>query len=425
MLEAIRAGFVLFIKNLTIRDPRSLSRHPWRWCLFVMVDILISRIPISRPKSGVAVVLVNRLGDAVVAKPLVIEIRSSLKKQNEPFLVLGDKSWEVLKENVYKDVPTRFIDGKRFQMELVYRIKVSVWLRFQNYHTVICFMHHRLEMRDDALVYLSGGEAKIVAELPFLDLRWYPWLFECYLNKMSLIIPALPPITTSLPQVDEHCNYQRKVPHVLERLQDFARHLDPTMGLKIEHLTFPSEHNLFSEKIVILNPGAKHEARMWPLREWVSLAYQIASSGYTVCFIGGPAEESLNSELHSLLKAMGKDGIDSSRIVVMINSISFNGLIGLFCRAACYIGPDTGTSHLAYWVGTPTITLLLHNKGTEESDRFGDFFPYPEGFLSTPYRCICTTKAKFHMRDGTMGIRPQVWSAFNDLMRSYARNDGA
>jgi ADP-heptose:LPS heptosyltransferase len=104
-------------------------------------------------------------------------------------------------------------------------------------------------------------------------------------------------------------------------------------------------------------------------------------------------------------------------MVVLINQISFKSLIGLFCRARYYVGPDTGTSHLSYWIGTPTITLLLHNMGTEESDRFGDFFPYPEDFLDTPYRCICTTKAKFHLWDNSVGIRPLVFEAFCDLMQ--------
>jgi hypothetical protein len=191
MIEALRTAAAFMMNNLTRRDPRSPHRHPWKWCLFVMCDILLSHIPVPWPKSGVVIILVNRLGDAIVGRSLVLAIQSKIK-QNEPFLVLVDQSWQVLKDNLYSQIPTRFIDEKHFRTSVVYCVKVSIWLRMRNFHTAICFMHHRLEMRDDALVYISAGEEKIVAELPFLNLRWYPWLFEFYLDGMTKIVPALP-----------------------------------------------------------------------------------------------------------------------------------------------------------------------------------------------------------------------------------------
>jgi hypothetical protein len=155
MIEALRTAADFMKNNLTRRDPRSPDRHPWKWCLFVMCDILISRIPVPWPKSGVVIILVNRLGDAIVARSLVLAIQSKIK-WNDPFLVLGDHSWQVLRDNVYSQIPTRFIDEKRFRTRIVYRVKVSIWLRMRNFRTAICFMHHRLEMRDDALVYISA-----------------------------------------------------------------------------------------------------------------------------------------------------------------------------------------------------------------------------------------------------------------------------
>lgn len=422
MIEALRAAAAFMMNNLTRRDPRSLHRHPWRWSLFVMCDILISRIPVPWPKSGVVIILVNRLGDAIVGRSLVLTIQSKIKR-GEPFLVLGDHSWKVLKDNLYSEIPTRFIDEKRFRTNLAYRVKMSIWLRKRNFHTAICFMHHRLEMRDDALVYVSSGKEKIVAELPFLDLRWYPWIFEFYLHRMTKIVPALPHFDASLKSVDIYCQYSRKVPHAFERFQGFCEHLYPGTKLCVQHLAAPAEKDMVSDAIVLLNPGAKHEARMWPLSEWIALAYQIANRGYTVCLIGGPAEEPLIPELHSLIEKQRNGSSSEVKIVVLINRFSFTSLIGWFGRAHCYIGPDTGTSHLAYWIGTPTITLLLHNRGTEEGDRFGDFFPYPDSFLDTPYRCICTTKANFHMWNDPVGIRPQVFGAFCDLMQGTTARD--
>jgi|SRR5687767_389311 len=415
MREAFRTAFKFLMNNLGIRDPRSPSRHPWKWCAFVLSDILIAKFPIPRPKSGVVVILVNRLGDAIVSRSLVLALQSSVAK-GQPFMVLGDRSWEVLKDNIYNDLATKYIDERRFRTDITYRIKISLWLRFQNYHTAICFMHHRLEMRDDALVYVSAGQGKIVSELPFLNLRWYPWAFDFYLSKMTRIIPALPPLTPQSTSIDVYCEYKRKVPHAFERMRSFFNHLYPDANLEVEPFVIPTESPIFADQIVILNPGAKHEARMWPLSEWVSLAYQITNSGYAVCFTGGPAEAHLIGELQCLIEKGRASGTRKARILLSINQLSFRSLIGLFNRAVCYIGPDTGTSHLAYWLGTPMITLLLRNDGTEEGDRFGDFFPYPDNLLPTPYRCVCATKAKFHMRDGSAGIRMEVFAAFNELI---------
>src|SRR5215211_722772 len=109
------------MNNLTIRDPRSPSRHPWKWCVFVLSDILIAKLPIPRPKSGVVVILVNRLGDAIVGRSLVLALRSSVPK-GQPFLVLGDRSWEGLKDNIYDDTATKYIDERRFRTSITYRV---------------------------------------------------------------------------------------------------------------------------------------------------------------------------------------------------------------------------------------------------------------------------------------------------------------
>jgi hypothetical protein len=113
MIEALHAAAVFMVSNLTRRDPRSPHRHPWKWCLFVISDIIISRIPVPTTKSGAVIILVNRLGDAIVSRSLVLAIQSKIKA-SEQFLVLGDYSWQVLRDNLYLQIPTKFIDEERF-----------------------------------------------------------------------------------------------------------------------------------------------------------------------------------------------------------------------------------------------------------------------------------------------------------------------
>jgi len=141
----------------------------------------------------------------------------------------------------------------------------------------------------------------------------------------------------------------------------------------------------------------------------------IADMGYEPCFIGGPAERARLGEVWHTIRACGAPASVAGRVRALVGA-PFSELIHLFNAAACYIGPDTGTSHLAVHCGTPTITILLRPKGREEGDRFGDFFPYPDGYLTSPYRCVCTTKAQFR-RSGTFAtVRTSVLGAFVSMM---------
>jgi hypothetical protein len=111
----------------------------------------------------------------------------------------------------------------------------------------------------------------------------------------------------------------------------------------------------------------------------------------------------------------------AGRIRILVDEAPFDRLIDRFTTAACYIGPDTGTSHLAIHCGTPTVTILLRPAVPEEGDRFGDFFPYPDGYLRSPYRAVCTTKAEFRRSGPGATVRPAVLRAWVSLMSEIQR----
>jgi ADP-heptose:LPS heptosyltransferase len=395
--------------NLVRRDPRSPGRHPWRWCLFVLVDIVIRAIPVRGPRAGTLVVLVNSLGDAIVSRPLVRELHRRYRDQ--PFLVLGDESWRCLADNLYADIPTSFIDERRYTRSLRYRIMVNRRLRAMRFERAICFMHHRLEMRDDALVQVTGARESIVGSLPFHHLRWYPWLFDHYLARMTRVVESGP---AYLEPGDQRppagCDYPRRVPHVLERQRAFAA----ALGLSLEHRHRPAERP--RDRTVLLNFGAKDPARQWPIAEWAALAVSIAELRYEPCLVGGPAERDRLPEVRRAISATGAPPAVAVRIRTLVNEAPFADLIDRFTTAACYIGPDTGTSHLAVHCGTPTVTILLRPAEPEEGDRFGDFFPYPDGYLRSPYRPVCTTKEEFRRSGPHASVRPAVLRAFVSVM---------
>jgi hypothetical protein len=415
LLEALWSAGHFFLKNVTVRDQRSPSRHHWRWCLFVVADVIVARFPMWRPKSGMAVILVNRLGDAIASHSMIRALHARCREIGEPFLVLGDRSWEVLGDTLYSGIEVKFIDERRFRLRLAYRLRVCVWLRARNVRVAICFMHHRLEMRDDALTFVSGAAEKIVSGLPFLKYRWYPWLFEVYLNRMSRIIPVMLLGEASKDRAEIARDYRRNVPHVFDRLRHFHHALYGQALACSQIDTLPSPDG--TARLVVLNPGAQSAERQWPLEEWVWLAWQISTRGYTVCFSGGPAERHLIAPLRALIAARFPRPFPArvKPINLVIDQLPFGQVMHLFKSACCYIGPDTGASHLAYWLGTPTVTILQRDPEMEAFHRLGDFFPYPANVLNTPFRCVWATLDEFHVRNGSTGVRRQVWDAFLEL----------
>jgi hypothetical protein len=116
MREAFKTAAHFFAMNLREKGPRATRRHNWRWCLFVAMDILVNRFPSFHHKSGTIIILVNRLGEALVSKPLVEALYDDHKTNEEPFLVLGDESWRVLGDTLYKNITTRFIRERSFDL---------------------------------------------------------------------------------------------------------------------------------------------------------------------------------------------------------------------------------------------------------------------------------------------------------------------
>ena len=117
-----------------------------------------------------------------------------------------------------------------------------------------------------------------------------------------------------------------------------------------------------------------------------------------------------------LIKREARRDYDKGEIRILINKMSFGVTIELFRHARCYIGPDTGGSHLAYWLHA-TITILHRDPKMEAYHRLGDFFPYSENVRNTPYKCVWATLDEFHLRNGARSVRNQVLVAFKRLMR--------
>lgn len=97
---------------------------------------------------------------------------------------------------------------------------------------------------------------------------------------------------------------------------------------------------------VVINPGAGHPSKMWPVSSFVELVRAIRLKGmYDPLVIWGPGERSRAEEIARASSAR------------LAPRTSFRELAYLLRRASLMISGDTGPIHLAAVIGTPAIGL--------------------------------------------------------------------
>lgn len=103
--------------------------------------------------------------------------------------------------------------------------------------------------------------------------------------------------------------------------------------------------------VVALHPGSGNPGKNWPAKRWAELASDILrlDSDLRVAVVGGEADAESLSPLRELA--------DHNRVLWWEN-LALTDLASRLAGAKTYIGHDTGVSHLAAAVGTPSLLLF-------------------------------------------------------------------
>ena len=104
----------------------------------------------------------------------------------------------------------------------------------------------------------------------------------------------------------------------------------------------------FGRRVVILHPGSGGKAKRWPLDRFIALARAVRGDGRTeVVFAAGEADD----DIVAALRAAGEGGR-------LLTGLSLVALAGVLKNARCYVGNDSGITHLAAALGIPVIALF-------------------------------------------------------------------
>ena len=109
----------------------------------------------------------------------------------------------------------------------------------------------------------------------------------------------------------------------------------------------------------IISPGAGSVKKRWPLERFMMVAAELKKRGLQPSILLGPAEVDLEAVL--------QHGSQSRPQVVKTRT--FQELITLLESAVIYIGNDSGVSHLAAFLGVPTLVIF----GPSDPDRWRPF----------------------------------------------------
>ncbi len=107
------------------------------------------------------------------------------------------------------------------------------------------------------------------------------------------------------------------------------------------------------------NPGAEMLDKRWPLERYAELARAFRDRGYTPVLTGGPGEIELCEQVVDLAGDAG--------CVSIAGQLDLMAATAAIERAACYVGTDTGISHLAAATGTPSVVIF----GPTNPERYG------------------------------------------------------
>lgn len=110
------------------------------------------------------------------------------------------------------------------------------------------------------------------------------------------------------------------------------------------------------ERYVCIHLGSQLPSRRWPLARFAEVAHALAEQGHRLVLTGVPSERALGEALRATLDA-DMDTAGRPACIDLIGQTTLWSLGALIRDAALLVCNDTGVSHVAAAVGTPSVVI--------------------------------------------------------------------
>lgn len=135
--------------------------------------------------------------------------------------------------------------------------------------------------------------------------------------------------------------------------KDMKPKLHPSPSDKTFAEQFWNNHSLDdppNQWIVALHPGSGNAAKSWPARHFVRLTrWLIRTDNAKILLVSGPADSLPVQTMLGALMGMP---------VLLVHGLALPQLAALLQRCNAFVGSDSGVTHMAAAVGTPTIAVF-------------------------------------------------------------------
>jgi heptosyltransferase III len=170
---------------------------------------------------------------------------------------------------------------------------------------------------------------------------------------------------TEFDNVDTHTVLQNlKLLDLIDVPSHFS--VTPPRSDNFQQLTQRFEFLSGNAPYVVLHPLPQFSYKRWTVAGWIEIGHYLHDSGYKLVLSGGPAQE----EMDYITDITDKfpDGT-----VNLAGQVTLSELTHIIAHAKLFIGPDTGTTHLATATGIPVITLFGPSNPVK-------WAPWPSGY---------------------------------------------
>ncbi|MDQ6644394.1 MAG: glycosyltransferase family 9 protein, partial [Chloroflexota bacterium] len=153
--------------------------------------------------------------------------------------------------------------------------------------------------------------------------------------------------------------------HVVAYLAETAGLQHVEMPYKLPLI--PAEHTLESPSIrrIAIHPGSGGTQKCWPASSFATLIEQLCQQNYPILLLAGPADHERIHELQLLLTHASQmsqlsQSLPTSRsnMITTLIEAPLLHIAQLLQQCRCYIGNDSGITHLSSMLGIPTIALF-------------------------------------------------------------------
>jgi heptosyltransferase-2 len=116
------------------------------------------------------------------------------------------------------------------------------------------------------------------------------------------------------------------------------------------------------DTVVVLNPGASDNSKIWPAENYAAAGDRLADKGYKVVILGGKADVRIAQEVIKHMR---------SPVIEMVGNNNISQAASFLRRCSLFISTDTGPMHVASSIGVPVIAILGRNQPGLSPTRWG------------------------------------------------------